>query len=74
VSANTAMANVAMLDFDSYINIVPLPLPIGDQEKKTAPMIDTVFRFVGESGKNRTHRGFLDGAFACHQREEKCPV
>jgi len=63
VSANTAMANVAMLDFDSYINIVPLPLPIGIK-KKNRSMIDTVFRFVGESGKNRTHRGFLDGAFA----------
>jgi hypothetical protein len=73
VSANTAMANVAMLDFDPFINIVPLPLPIWDQEK-TAPMIDAVFRFVSESGKNRTHRSFFDGAFACHQHEEKCPV
>jgi hypothetical protein len=71
VSANTAIANVAMLDFDPFINIVPLPL--GDQEK-TAPMIDAVVRFVSESGKNRTHRRFFDGAFACHQREEKCPV
>jgi len=72
-SANTAMANVAMLDFDPYIGIVPLPLPIGDQEK-TARMIHAVFHFVGESGKNRTHCGFSDGAFACHQREEKRPV
>jgi hypothetical protein len=37
-------------------------------------MIDAAFRFAGESGKNRTHRGFFDGAFACHQREEKRPV
>jgi len=73
VSANTAMANVAMPDFDPFINIVLLPLPVGDQEK-TAPMIDAVFRFVSESGKNRTHRGFSDVAFACHKRKEKCPV
>jgi len=31
VSANTAMAKVAMLDFDPFIDIAPLP--IGDQEK-----------------------------------------
>jgi len=31
VSANTAMANVTMLDFDPFIDIAPLP--IGDQEK-----------------------------------------
>jgi hypothetical protein len=34
VSANTAMANVAMLDFDPFINIVPLPpLPIRESRK-----------------------------------------
>jgi hypothetical protein len=34
VSANTAMANVAMLDLDPFINIVPLPpSPSGNQEK-----------------------------------------
>jgi hypothetical protein len=34
VSANTAMANIAMLDLDPFINIVPLPpLPIRESRK-----------------------------------------
>jgi hypothetical protein len=71
VSVNTATANVAMLDFDPFINIVPLPpLPVGNQEN-TALMIDVVFWFVGEAGKNRTRRSFLASAFECHQRQSE---
>jgi hypothetical protein len=46
VSASTAMANVANLPLDPWINIVlSLLSPSGDQEKNTAPMIDAAFSF-----------------------------
>jgi hypothetical protein len=75
VSASTAMANVANLPLDPLINIVPpSPSPSGDQEKNTTPMIDAAFHFVGESGKNRTHRRFFPAALACRHRGETRPV
>jgi hypothetical protein len=53
-SASAAMASDATPYLDPFIHIVPLPPLISGVKKKSRSICGGIFRFAGESGKNRT--------------------